>query len=110
MVFLGILVKKEVSIVSILTKLPIKKTPKAPFISERGNPEEDYFPEDMSDSSYSNDIEKLKEKVSSAYSNLDNVVDPLLIDSWIYEINAAQLRYQFCLQQLKNAPRSTIKK
>ena len=51
--------------------------------------------------SYSEEIERLKERVSCAYDNLDNVVDPLLIDSWIYEINAAQLRYQFCLQQLK---------
>lgn len=51
--------------------------------------------------SYSEEIKRLKERVSCAYDNLDNVVDPLLIDSWIYEINAAQLRYQFCLQQLK---------
>ncbi len=52
--------------------------------------------------SYSEEIEILKNRVSCAYDNLDNVVDPLLIDSWIYELNAAQLRYQFCLQQLKN--------
>lgn len=51
--------------------------------------------------SYTEEIQRLKERVSYAYDNLDNVVDPLLIDSWIYEINAAQLRYQFCLQQLK---------
>lgn len=51
--------------------------------------------------SYAEELERLKERVSYAYDNLDNVVDPILIDSWIYEINAAQLRYQFCLQQLK---------
>lgn len=98
----GNLVKKEVEIMSLLTKLPTMRIPQ-----QTQTEDEEYFTYEGRDTySYSKEIEKLKEKVSSAYANLDHVVDPLLIDSWIYEINAAQLRYQFCLQQLKNSPQT----
>lgn len=80
---------------SLISKIIFKKM--AP--EQAKNEDEFYFSD--SRQSYSQELEKLKERVNCAYDNLDNVVDPLLIDSWIYEINAAQLRYQFCLQQLK---------
>lgn len=39
--------------------------------------------------------------LETAYSNFDNVTDPELIDSIIYEVNAIQQRYQYLIQQLK---------
>lgn len=33
-----------------------------------------------------------------AYNNLENVVDPDLIDCYIYELNSVQMRYKFCSQ------------
>lgn len=39
--------------------------------------------------------------LDSAYSNFENVVDPDLIDSYIYEVNAVQLRYKFLLKLAK---------
>ena len=80
---------------SFVFKSILKKSP----YEEEKNTEQLYLPQTTP--SYSEELEQLKIRVACAYDNLDNVVDPLLIDSWIYEINAAQLRYQFCLQQLK---------
>ena len=34
-----------------------------------------------------------------AYSNFDNVVDPDLIDCYIYEVNALLKRYKYLTQQ-----------
>lgn len=39
--------------------------------------------------------------ILSAQNQFEQVVDPALIDCYIYELNAAQLRYQFLLQNLK---------
>ena len=39
--------------------------------------------------------------MEAAYSNFENVVDPDLIDSCIYELNAIQNRYKFLLKQMK---------
>ena len=39
--------------------------------------------------------------ILSAQNQFEQVVDPALIDCYIYELNAAQLRYQFLLQSLK---------
>lgn len=47
------------------------------------------------------DIEKTKIAMESAYSNFENVSDPDLIDSYIYELNAMQKRYAFLLRQAK---------
>jgi hypothetical protein len=41
--------------------------------------------------------------MEAAYSNFQNVVDPDLIDSCIYEMNAVQNRYKFLLKQAKAA-------
>ena len=45
-------------------------------------------------------IEISKGAILSAQSQFEQVVDPTLIDCYIYELNAAQLRYQFLLQRL----------
>lgn len=50
-----------------------------------------------------NEINKTKIAMEAAYSNFQNVVDPDLIDSCIYEINAVQNRYRFLLKQAKAA-------
>ena len=46
-------------------------------------------------------IEISKGAILSAQNQFEQVVDPTLIDCYIYELNAAQLRYQFLLQRLK---------
>lgn len=51
------------------------------------------------------DIAKTKCALDCAYSNFDNVVDPDLIDCYIYEVNAVQKRYKFLL---KKASRQNI--
>jgi hypothetical protein len=48
-----------------------------------------------------NEIKKTKLALESAYSNFENVVDPDLIDCYIYEVNAVQKRYKFLLRQAK---------
>jgi len=48
-----------------------------------------------------NDINENKLALESAYSNFENVVDPDLIDCYIYEVNAVQKRYKFLLRQAK---------
>lgn len=50
-----------------------------------------------------NEINKTKIAMEAAYSNFQNVVDPDLIDSCIYEMNAVQNRYKFLLKQAKAA-------
>lgn len=40
-------------------------------------------------------------ELETAYSVFENAVDPDLISSSIYRINAVQERYQFLLKQLK---------
>ena len=47
-------------------------------------------------------IEASKMAMHSAQNRFEHVVDPALIDCYIYELNAAQLRYQFLLKSLKN--------
>lgn len=46
-------------------------------------------------------IEASKMAVLSAQSQFEQVIDPTLIDCYIYELNAAQLRYQFLLRSFK---------
>jgi hypothetical protein len=47
------------------------------------------------------EIEQTKCALASAYSNFENVVDPDLIDCYIYEVNAAQKRYKYLLEKAK---------
>lgn len=48
------------------------------------------------------EIELSKTAIDSARNHFEQVVDPTLIDCYIYELNAAQLRYQFLLRRFKN--------
>ena len=47
------------------------------------------------------EINRTKIALEAAYSNFENVIDPDLIDSCIYELNAIQNRYHFLLKQAK---------
>lgn len=47
------------------------------------------------------EIEKVKLDMENAYTNFQNVVDPDLIDCYIFESNAALKRYHFLLKQAK---------
>ena len=44
------------------------------------------------------EINRTKNKIESARNHFEQVVDPTLIDCYIYELKAAQLRYQFLLR------------
>lgn len=39
--------------------------------------------------------------IDTAINRFEQVVDPTLIDCYIYELKAAQLRYQFLLRSIK---------
>ena len=47
-------------------------------------------------------IETTKHTIDSVRNHFEQEVDPTLIDCCIYELNAAQLRYQFLLRQFKD--------
>jgi len=49
------------------------------------------------------EIANTQKELESAYSNFENVVDPDLIDSCIYQVNAIQQRYKFLLKQVKKS-------
>ena len=46
-------------------------------------------------------IEQTRHRIDSVRNHFEQVVDPTLIDCYIYELNAAQLRYQFCCADSK---------
>lgn len=48
------------------------------------------------------EIDRTRNSIDSARSHFEQVVDPTLIDCYIYELNAAQLRYQFLLRRFKS--------
>ncbi len=47
------------------------------------------------------DLARTKTDLDIAYSNFENVVDPDLIDSCIYELNAVQKKYKFLYERVK---------
>lgn len=47
------------------------------------------------------DLKLTKTALDDAYSNFEQVVDPDLVDSYIYEVNAVQKRYHFLLKQVQ---------
>ncbi len=55
-----------------------------------------------------NEINKTKLAMDTAYSNFQYVVDPDLIDSCIYEMNAVQNRYKFLIRQAKESDTSFV--
>ena len=47
------------------------------------------------------DLHQTARALQDAYNNLENVVDPDLIDCYIYELNSVQMRYKFLLASIK---------
>lgn len=48
-----------------------------------------------------NDLHRTAQELRDAYRNLENAVDPDLIDCYIYELNSVQMRYKFLLTSIK---------
>lgn len=47
------------------------------------------------------DLKLTRTALNDAYTNFEQVVDPDLVDSYIYEVNAVQKRYHFLLKQVQ---------
>lgn len=45
------------------------------------------------------ELAQTKSALENAYSGFDNVTDPDLIDSYIYEVNSVMKRYKYLLEQ-----------
>ena len=59
--------------------------------------------EPQTDENYQTLLDNLTQTMNSlAYQNFENATDPELIDSYIYEVNAIQMRYKFLLCRLKS--------
>ena len=61
--------------------------------------------EPQTDANYQSLLDNLMQTMNSlhlAYENFENATDPELIDSYIYEVNAIQMRYKFLLCRLKS--------
>ncbi len=70
--------------------------------------EEDYTPIPLQDS-----IEKTRQALDRAYAGFDNALEEELIDSYIYEIQALQKRYQYLTdlaagEMLREKPSSNV--
>ena len=68
------------------------------FLSRKKNKKQALpcFQEDLS-----SELMALQTNMNEAYCRLNYATDPVLIDSCIYEINAAALRYEYLLTQVK---------
>ena len=47
------------------------------------------------------EIKKTENEMDVIRNHFEQVVDPTLIDCYIYQLNAVQLRYQFLLRRFK---------
>lgn len=47
------------------------------------------------------DLYQTRSELANAYSNLEYMTDPDLIDYYIYQVKAAQMRHKFLLAKLK---------
>jgi len=63
-------------------------------------------PEDNYYTLIKNDLHQTAKDLQDAYTNLENVVDPDLIDCYIYELNSVQMRYKFLLSTIKKMEES----
>ncbi len=55
------------------------------------------------DPSIFDEIEHTRREIENAYTNFQNACDPDLIDSYIFEGNAAWKRYRFLLKQIRQS-------
>lgn len=61
----------------------------------------DNYVQEVSREQLLSDLKLTKTALDDAYTNFENVVDPDLVDSYIYEVNAVQKRYHFLLKQMQ---------
>ena len=61
----------------------------------------DAYVQEISREQLLSDLKLTKTAQDDAYSNFEQVVDPDLVDSYIYEVNAVQKRYHFLLKQVQ---------
>ncbi len=61
----------------------------------------DAYVQEISREQLLSDLKLTKTALDDAYTNFENVVDPDLVDSYIYEVNAVQKRYHFLLKQVQ---------
>ena len=61
----------------------------------------DNYIQEVSREQLLSDLKLTKVALDDAYSNFEQVVDPDLVDSYIYEVNAVQKRYHFLLKQVQ---------
>ena len=54
------------------------------------------------------EIELIRQRIDALYENLSYIVEPELIDSCIYELNAFQCRYTFLLKLVKEEEKVKI--
>jgi hypothetical protein len=47
------------------------------------------------------ELKMTQDDLTAAYENLDNAIDPDLIDCCIYQLNSVQKRYKYLLRQAK---------
>ncbi len=59
------------------------------------------LPKDRRDEELLEEIKRVKRQMENANYNFQNAMDPDLIDSYIYESNAAWKKYRFLLKQAK---------
>lgn len=55
------------------------------------------------------DLDRAKNDLASAYTNLSNMIEPDLIDCYIYEVQSVQMRYKFLLSRVKQIEDSYAK-
>lgn len=55
------------------------------------------------------DLEQTTTELKIVYNNLENVVEPDLIDYYIYQAKAVQMRYKFLLECVKKIEDSYTK-
>jgi len=77
----------------MITMRLLKRTPKTQEVYDQ-----DY---DLKNLELRAEIERIQSTIDAARNHFEQVVDPTLIDCYIYELNAAQLRYQFLLRRFK---------
>lgn len=47
------------------------------------------------------DLDRTQHDLANAYTNLEYMTDPDLIDYYIYQVKAVQMRHKFLLSQVK---------
>ena len=67
------------------------------------------IPVDNGYSALKQDLEKTTSDFKNVYINLENVVEPDLIDYYIYQAKAVQMRYKFLLECVKKIEDSYTK-